>query len=146
MAEHGFPPGPLLLTDWGPTDAGWFRSGAAHKLAALERLRHDHPNTSWVLVGDDEQRRDPQIYAAFAAAHPQAVIAVAIRQLTRTQRTLAIGARAASEPGRLQSNRPRRHAFGDRCQQFGLATAQASTTYRTGRQLLRSAIDPSPAG
>ena len=93
MAEHGFPPGPLLLTDWGPTDAGWFRSGAAHKHAALERLRRDHPNTSWILVGDDGQR-DPQIYAAFAATHPEAVAAVAIRQLTRTQRALASGAGA----------------------------------------------------
>jgi len=93
IVEHGFPPGPLLLTDWGPTDAGWFRSGSAHKRAALERLRRDHPNTSWILVGDDGQR-DPQIYAAFAAAHPDAVVAVAIRQLTRTQRALAGGARA----------------------------------------------------
>jgi phosphatidate phosphatase APP1 len=93
MAEHGFPPGPLLLTDWGPTDAGWFRSGAAHKRAALEELRRDHPNTRWILVGDDGQR-DPQIYAAFAAAHPEAVAAVAIRQLTPTQRVLASGAGA----------------------------------------------------
>ncbi len=90
MAEHGFPPGPLLLTDWGPTDAGWFRSGAEHKRAALERLRRDHPNTTWVLVGDDGQR-DPQVYAAFAAAHPEAVVAVAIRQLTRTQHVLVHG-------------------------------------------------------
>jgi len=90
MAEHGFPPGPLLLTDWGPTDAGWFRSGAAHKRAALERLRRDHPTTSWILVGDDGQR-DPEIYAAFASAHPEAVVAVAIRELTRTQRALSTG-------------------------------------------------------
>jgi phosphatidate phosphatase APP1 len=90
IAEHGFPPGPLLLTDWGPTDAGWFRSGAAHKHAALERLRRDHPNTRWILVGDDGQR-DPQVYAAFAAIHPDAVAAVAIRRLTRTQRALSSG-------------------------------------------------------
>mgnify|MGYP006197855923 CR=1 FL=1 len=29
MAEHGYPPGPMFLTDWGPTEEGWFRSGAA---------------------------------------------------------------------------------------------------------------------
>jgi phosphatidate phosphatase APP1 len=88
IAEHGFPPGPLLLTDWGPTEHGWFRSGAAHKRAALERLRREHPTTRWVLVGDDGQR-DPAIYAAFAAAHPDAVAAVAIRTLTPAQRALA---------------------------------------------------------
>jgi phosphatidate phosphatase APP1 len=90
MAEHDFPPGPLLLTDWGPTDTGWFRSGAAHKRDALERLRRDHPGTRWVLVGDDGQR-DPQIYADFTGAHPEAVEAVAIRRLTPTQRVLAAG-------------------------------------------------------
>ena len=91
MAEHGFPPGPMFLTDWGPTEDGWFRSGAAHKRATLERLRTEHPYTRWVLVGDDGQR-DPQVYAEFADAHPDAVAAVAIRQLTRTQQVLAMGA------------------------------------------------------
>jgi phosphatidate phosphatase APP1 len=90
IVEHGFPPGPLLLTDWGPTDAGWFRSGAAHKHAALERLRRDHPSTRWILVGDNGQR-DPDIYGAFASAHPEAVLAVAIRELTPTQRALTSG-------------------------------------------------------
>ena len=90
MAEHGFPPGPMLLTDWGPAEDGWFRSGAAHKRATLERLRSEHPHTKWVLVGDDGQR-DPEIYSEFAAAHPDAVTAVAIRQLTRAQRVLALG-------------------------------------------------------
>jgi phosphatidate phosphatase APP1 len=97
MAEHQFPPGPLLLTDWGPTDQGWFRSGAAHKRAALERLRREHPTTRWILVGDDGQR-DPAIYEAFASAHPEAVEAVAIRTLTRTQRALAAPAPGRPEP------------------------------------------------
>ncbi|MGH9272808.1 MAG: phosphatase domain-containing protein, partial [Ilumatobacteraceae bacterium] len=49
----------------------------------------------WVLVGDDGQR-DPQVYAAFAAAHPEAVSAVAVRQLTRTQHLLVNGAGGGS--------------------------------------------------
>jgi len=88
MAEHGFPPGPMLLTDWGPTERGWFRSGAEHKRASLERLRREHPDTRWVLVGDDGQR-DPAIYREFAAAHPEAVVAIAIRALTPAQHVLA---------------------------------------------------------
>jgi phosphatidate phosphatase APP1 len=90
MTEHGLPPGPLLLTDWGPTQSGWFRSGAAHKRDMLERLRREHPSVRWALVGDDGQR-DPQIYADFAAAHPNATRAVAIRQLSVAQRVLAGG-------------------------------------------------------
>jgi phosphatidate phosphatase APP1 len=95
MAEHGFPPGPMFLTDWGPTAEGWFRSGAAHKRATLERLRREHPFTKWVLVGDDGQR-DPEVYAEFATAYPDAVTAVAIRQLTATQQVLAVSAAAPS--------------------------------------------------
>jgi phosphatidate phosphatase APP1 len=95
MAEHGFPPGPLLLTDWGPTEHGWFRSGAEHKRATLERLRREHPNTKWVLLGDDGQR-DPEVYSQFATMHPDAVTAVGIRRLTRTQQVLAVGATAPS--------------------------------------------------
>ena len=90
MTEHGLPPGPLLMTDWGPTASGWFRRGAAHKRDMLERLRREHPSVRWTLVGDDGQR-DPQIYADFAAAHPDAVSAVAIRQLSVAQRVLASG-------------------------------------------------------
>lgn len=95
MAEHRFPPGPMFLTDWGPTEQGWFRSGTAHKRATLERLRREHPNTKWVLVGDDGQR-DPEVYEEFATAHPEVVTAVAIRQLTRTQQVLAVGAASSS--------------------------------------------------
>jgi phosphatidate phosphatase APP1 len=97
MAEHGFPPGPMLLTDWGPTEQGWFRSGTAHKRATLERLRREHPNTKWVLVGDDGQR-DPEVYSEFATMHPEAVTAVGIRRLTRTQQVLAASAAPASPP------------------------------------------------
>lgn len=90
ITEHGLPSGPLLLTDWGPTPTGWFRSGAAHKRDMLERLRRDHPSVRWTLVGDDGQR-DPQIYADFVAAHRGAVRAVAIRHLSLAQRVLAGG-------------------------------------------------------
>jgi phosphatidate phosphatase APP1 len=104
MAEHGFPPGPLLLTDWGPTADGWFRSGAAHKREMLERLRREHPSVRWTLVGDDGQR-DPQIYADFATAHPDAVQAVAIRRLSAAQQILASRASTAT-PAERDSGPP----------------------------------------
>lgn len=90
LQRHGYPAGPLLLTDWGPTNTGWFRSGQAHKDAALRRLREEFPGIRWFLVGDDGQH-DPEIYGEFAAEHPESVDAVAIRQLTPTEQVLAHG-------------------------------------------------------
>ena len=90
LDRHGFPPGPLLMTDWGPTREGWFRSGQAHKLAELRRLLEDLPKVRWLLVGDDGQH-DPTIYAEIATAAPGAVEAVAIRQLSTGEQVLTHG-------------------------------------------------------
>lgn len=91
LHRHGFPAGPLLLTDWGPTNTGWFRSGAQHKRDTLARLTREFPQIRWLLVGDDGQH-DPEIYADLAGAQPERVRAVAIRRLTGTEQTLAHGA------------------------------------------------------
>ncbi|MFN8081542.1 MAG: phosphatase domain-containing protein [Kineosporiaceae bacterium] len=90
LARHGYPEGPLLLTDWGPTNTGWFRSGADHKRACLRALAADLPSVRWVLVGDDGQR-DPSLYAEFARERPDRVRVIAIRQLTVTEQMLAHG-------------------------------------------------------
>lgn len=90
LRRHGYPPGPLLLTDWGPTNTGWFRSGRAHKVAQLRRLFHELPDVRWVLVGDDGQR-DPEIYAGAAKHHPDHVEAILLRQLTFGEHVLAHG-------------------------------------------------------
>jgi phosphatidate phosphatase APP1 len=90
LSRHGYPAGPLLLTDWGPTNTGWFRSGRQHKLDTLDRLLRELPGINWVLVGDDGQH-DPEIYGKVAREHPERVRAVAIRQLTPTEHTLATG-------------------------------------------------------
>ena len=90
LARHGFPAGPLMLTDWGPTNTGWFRSGQAHKHACLTSLVADFPAIRWVLVGDDGQH-DPEIYAEFAHQHPGHVRAIALRELTATQQVLSHG-------------------------------------------------------
>jgi phosphatidate phosphatase APP1 len=90
LARHGYPPGPLLLTDWGPTNTGWFRSGREHKIGSLERLMRELPGIRWVLVGDDGQH-DPEIYDRIAHEYPDRVRAVAVRQLTPSEHTLAGG-------------------------------------------------------
>jgi len=90
LARNGFPEGPLLLTDWGPTNTGWFRSGRDHKRGCLRDLAADFPRIQWLLVGDDGQN-DPAIYGEFARAHPDRVRAVAIRELSLGQQVLAHG-------------------------------------------------------
>lgn len=97
LTRHGFPLGPMLLTDWGPTNTGWFRSGWEHKASSLLQLTTDFPNISWVLVGDDGQH-DPAIYAEFATVAPDRVRAVAIRQLTPAEQVLAHGTMGMIDP------------------------------------------------
>lgn len=90
-----YPPGPMLMTDWGPTNTGWFRSGQEHKRVALGRLSREFPRISWVLVGDDGQH-DPMIYREFAAENPEHVAAILIRELTPAEQVLAHGSTSAN--------------------------------------------------
>jgi len=90
LTRHRFPPGPLLLTDWGPTADGWFRSGREHKRAELRRLITGLPQLGWVLVGDDGQH-DPEIYDEAAEAAQDKVRVLAIRQLTPAEQVLTHG-------------------------------------------------------
>jgi phosphatidate phosphatase APP1 len=96
LSRNLYPPGPLLLTDWGPTTDRWFRSGQAHKRATLERLATEFPGVRWLLIGDDGQH-DQEIYGDFLASHPENVAAVAIRQLSPTQSVLAGGLPAPAD-------------------------------------------------
>jgi phosphatidate phosphatase APP1 len=90
LARHAFPPGPLLMTDWGPTPDGWFRSGREHKRQELRRLLDELPQMSWLLVGDDGQH-DPELYAEAAEHSPDQLRAVAIRQLSPAEQVLTHG-------------------------------------------------------
>lgn len=95
LYKNGYPDGPMLLTDWGPTNTGFFRSGRDHKRRALRMLTETLPEIRWVLVGDDGQH-DPETYGWFRAEHPDRVAAIAIRQLTGTEQVLAHGSRRAA--------------------------------------------------
>jgi len=90
LRRFGYPEGALLLTDWGPTNTGWFRDGAAHKRNSLARLARDLPQVRWLLVGDDGQH-DPTLYADFLAAAPERVAGVGIRRLNPAEQLLAGG-------------------------------------------------------
>lgn len=80
VSMRGFPLGPLLLTDWGPSHTGLFRIGAqAHKLGLVHRLFVEHPKLKLVLIGDSGQE-DPEIYATIARDDPDRVAAIYIRR------------------------------------------------------------------
>lgn len=90
FASHGLPKGPLLLTDWGPTQTGLFRSGQEHKKVQLRNLLIDFPDVKWILVGDDGQH-DPIIYGTVAAEHPERIAGIAIRNLSPSEHVLSHG-------------------------------------------------------
>ena len=90
LSRNLYPSGPLLLTDWGPTPDRIFRSGRAHKVVQLARLAEEFPDVRWLLIGDDGQH-DEETYGGFAAAHPQNVAAICIRQLSPSEAVLAGG-------------------------------------------------------
>jgi phosphatidate phosphatase APP1 len=96
LSRHVFPPGALLLTDWGPTHDRWCRSGKAHKLSNLRRLAAEFPQVRWLLVGDDGQH-DDAIYTTFTDEHPSQVVAVAIRRLSPAEAVLAGGRTAVND-------------------------------------------------
>jgi len=96
LRRHLFPPGALLLTDWGPTHDRWFRSGKLHKEENLRRLAREFPHVKWMLIGDDGQH-DDDLYTAFTSEFPGHVTAVAIRRLSPTEAVLAGGRTAVND-------------------------------------------------
>src|SRR4029453_14135074 len=98
LSRNLYPAGPLLLTDWGPTHDRWFRSGREHKEANLRRLAGEFPHLRWLLIGDGGQH-DEELYARFAAEHPDRVAAVAIRRLSTGEAVLAGGRTKAEQHG-----------------------------------------------
>ena len=97
FAHNGFPKAPKLMTDWGPSATGWFRSGIEHKRTELRRLMIDLPDVTWLLIGDDGQH-DPLIYSEAVREHSDRVAAVAIRRLSQKEQVLA-GAQIAHPMG-----------------------------------------------
>ncbi|SDN53584.1 Phosphatidate phosphatase APP1 [Klenkia soli] len=80
LERNGFPPGALLLTDWGLQPDRWFRDGQAHKRSSLLRLAQDMPGVDWTLVGDTGEH-DPALYEEFARAHPDRVAEILLRDV-----------------------------------------------------------------
>lgn len=94
IKKHALPDGPMLLTDWGPTPTGLFRSGQEHKKVQLRNLFIEYPDMKWILVGDDGQH-DPLIYGEAVEEHPNRIAGVAIRELSPGEHVLSHGTTAS---------------------------------------------------
>ena len=132
MRRHGFPEGPMLMTDWAPTNTGWFRSGIEHKRTRLRDLMITFPQIRWVLVGDDGQH-DPLVYDDVAREHPGKVAAIAIRELTPAEQVLSHGT-----PERLGAPTAMRNATAE----HGVPTVTGKDGYTLLRRLPRLLSSP----
>lgn len=90
IRKYRFPIGPLLMTDWGPTPTGLFRSGQEHKKVQLRNLLIMFPHIEWYLVGDDGQH-DPLIYDEIAREHPSRIKTIMLRELNPVEQLLSHG-------------------------------------------------------
>ncbi len=93
---HGFPRGPLFLTDWGPTSHRFLRDGGAHKRETISALVEGHPRHSFVLIGDVGQG-DPEAYEHAARQHTGRVCAIFLLSVGThlAQRSQDVAAHAA---------------------------------------------------
>lgn len=96
IRKYRFPIGPLLMTDWGPTPTGLFRSGQEHKKVQLRNLLIMFPNIDWYLVGDDGQH-DPLIYDEIAREHPSRIKTIMLRELNPVEQLLSHGTTDAAK-------------------------------------------------
>jgi phosphatidate phosphatase APP1 len=81
LSRKGFPEGPLLMTDWGPTGSWLFREDSvALKTRTITALLQEHSHLSWLLFGDSGQD-DAEAYAAVARAYPDRIRAIYIRDV-----------------------------------------------------------------
>jgi len=84
LSLHGLPDGPLLLQDFGLDRTKLFVAHHDdHKLAQIRRVLATYPHLPLVLLGDSGQR-DPEIYRKVVEEHPERVLAVYLRDVTRT--------------------------------------------------------------
>lgn len=80
LTMNGFPPGAIILKNFGVgRGADPLLDQMAYKGGRLAELAQVFPKARFILVGDSGER-DPEIYAAFAEAHPGRVIKTIIRR------------------------------------------------------------------
>jgi phosphatidate phosphatase APP1 len=97
LDSHGFPAGPLVMTDWGP-GVGWlFREGSVEfKSRMVLNLIAEHPHLRWVLIGDSGEH-DPEAYTTVVRSRPDRVAAIYIREVLPESVTRATHVRGLAD-------------------------------------------------
>lgn len=130
IEANGYPNGPMLFTDWGPTPTGFFRDGQAHKKQQLRNLMITFPQIQWVLVGDDGQH-DPFLYDEVAREHPSHIRGIALRELEPVEQVLSHGTASALNT-RHDTPSPENTGTGDF---FRISGADGNALLRTWRSI-----------
>ncbi|GGH12838.1 phosphatase [Alsobacter metallidurans] len=88
--RHGIPVGPILfLREWGLSwRRPWPRAAKDHKKLLITNMLALYSDLPFVLIGDSGQH-DPEIYGGIVQEHPGRVLAVYIRDVTRSRERLA---------------------------------------------------------
>lgn len=82
LQDHGIPPGPVVLRDWGLTRHGFAPGGGhGHKKQKIRQILDAFPDLPFVLIGDSGQQ-DPEHYAAIARERPHQIRGIHIRDVT----------------------------------------------------------------
>jgi phosphatidate phosphatase APP1 len=77
------PAGPLLLRDWGVSSVDPGEGGhSGHKTRHIATILELYPTLPFILVGDSGQE-DPEIYHRAVRDHPERILAVYIRNVSR---------------------------------------------------------------
>lgn len=81
---NNLPSGAIYLKDFG-IEAGKLlkTSHSEHKRSHIERILATYPDLPFLLVGDSGQQ-DPEIYASLAQEHPDRILAIYIRDVSRS--------------------------------------------------------------
>ncbi len=78
------PDGPIILREFALEPGGWFDVGHdEHKTGAIEGLLAQYPELEWILIGDSGQR-DAVIYRGIVERHPGRILAVYMRDVSRS--------------------------------------------------------------
>jgi phosphatidate phosphatase APP1 len=91
MQLQNIPKGPLLLRDW-DLSLSALRSDRhfEHKGVAIRNVLQLYPDLKFILIGDTSQH-DPEIYRRIVAEFPDRILAIYIRDVTRSaERTASV--------------------------------------------------------
>lgn len=80
---HDIPPGPILLRNWGLSEAELLPTGhRRYKLGTIRQVLDTFSGLPFILIGDSGQE-DPEIYHELVSLYPQRILAVFIRNVSR---------------------------------------------------------------